>query len=1490
MGKTYKRIFITIVTILSMLAYIFIDFTPIITAQAASTYKLTVSWGEGIEWVATDKDGVNRWTNGSTKSFSENTSAYTYIKLKPGYRLDCLSADAEWADWTTVSNNLVYDTWFMYNNRTVSIKVISDVFKENGERYTYNGNYSETGYKLVEVSSWECTHSLSLDNDIIGYIESNPNNIDEGERLKPENSELLASIRTYTSDSRYKLRIGSAYVKYTGAACDRYGNIASGNKYVSQYTLYVDSHNIANETGLYPEYGASKNNDWLLATNYRCPDIDAGEEADYAGFAYYRNYYAYCKTTQMWYPVGSAHNWLGCAKGDIGANEFHPGDYTHTITKYKLVPVDYSISYNLNGGSVSENPTTYNVETNTFTLKNPTKPGYTFTGWTGSNGTTPQTTVSISKGSTGDKSYAANWKPKTYTIRVNPYLPSEFTTAPVYSAIYNGNSNSIVEDDGWVKDSQNRYTKTFTYDQREYLPAMSSFYKYTGYDRGQGWKLADGTYVSTGWSRKNLSSTEGDIIDIYPNLSPKDLYINFDGNGGTVNVPSYFKQLHLKYDNYFWYENNVNQQVRLNFGDNMPVTANKPGYIFTGWTIRGAYFVNSTMKIATANTRITSSNPTTAIARYEPITYTVRLHIDTAGDGASYVINKDASYDWTYNESGKYFERVLTYDATQDFVRASAVVSAAGYNLIDGWYTQDGKNIFDGYFPENDKTYEEVWNLTPTSGHIIDLYAKWSTSTSTYKVNYLLQNIGDDNYTLKESAEYTETINASVTPTVKTYTGFTSPVAQTVQVKGDGTTVVNYYYTRNPYLLTVNAGTGINSITVSNSAGINNIENTDKKKVLSVRYGASVTINADISPGYSWLRWDGSFTQTEKSYSFEMPANEQTLTARATAGQVIYKVNYWLQDIGDDNYTLKETTEVTGTTDTYVTPTVKTYTGFTSPTAQTVQVKGDGTTVVNYYYTRNSYLLTVSAGTGISSVTVSNSAGLSNIENTDKKKVLSVRYGASVTINADINPGYSWSRWDGSFTQWNKSYNFYMPAKAVNVTAIATANKYVVQLYANKPSDTSNLVVNKLSDSEWVYDNVNGCYTSTFTYDAAKNIPSPADTYSLKGYSASGWYTSATGGNNIFSGNMKWNLTTSYNGVVKLYARWTENEYKISFNYVKPDNASGDIQNNEIKEKNVKYNKPVGNLPEPTLTGWKFDGWYTAVTGGIKFTSDTKYLNTENIVLYPHWTANKYTITFDSNEPAGSTDSVTGSMSNIYCTYDVPVQIPDNNFALRGWDFVAWNTKADGSGIRYLANDTVSNLTSTDGATVTLYAEWDTHIEWNASLSKANKSFVNAMELSFEDKAVNWPDGIGYGIVMNNTLTYKEFGDMQGFLNVNISNVYPKSIKYEFSDSRINEVVLNDRAYVLTKINGKSTFEFMVGSSLTREFVQNISFTLPEYEAESDVISDKEYSAYVDISVTYQIYSTNREVAETRRVYYNVTELDLSRIHSRIRYQPGQVR
>jgi uncharacterized repeat protein (TIGR02543 family) len=72
---------------------------------------------------------------------------------------------------------------------------------------------------------------------------------------------------------------------------------------------------------------------------------------------------------------------------------------------------NYTISYNLNGGTLNNksNPTKYNVDTTNITLNNPTKSGYIFTGWTGSNGETAQTTVTIKSGSTGNKNYIANW-------------------------------------------------------------------------------------------------------------------------------------------------------------------------------------------------------------------------------------------------------------------------------------------------------------------------------------------------------------------------------------------------------------------------------------------------------------------------------------------------------------------------------------------------------------------------------------------------------------------------------------------------------------------------------------------------------------------------------------------------------------------------------------------------------------------------------------------------------------------------------------------------------------------------------------------------------------------------------------------------------------------------------------------------------------------------------------------------------------------------
>ena len=74
-------------------------------------------------------------------------------------------------------------------------------------------------------------------------------------------------------------------------------------------------------------------------------------------------------------------------------------------------PTEYTITYDLAGGTAEGNPDTYTIETRTFTLKNPTKSGYTFTGWSGTGLTGENNlTVTIEKGSTGNRSYTAHWR------------------------------------------------------------------------------------------------------------------------------------------------------------------------------------------------------------------------------------------------------------------------------------------------------------------------------------------------------------------------------------------------------------------------------------------------------------------------------------------------------------------------------------------------------------------------------------------------------------------------------------------------------------------------------------------------------------------------------------------------------------------------------------------------------------------------------------------------------------------------------------------------------------------------------------------------------------------------------------------------------------------------------------------------------------------------------------------------------------------------
>lgn len=82
--------------------------------------------------------------------------------------------------------------------------------------------------------------------------------------------------------------------------------------------------------------------------------------------------------------------------------------------KWQLI--NYQITYKLNGGTVEYNNDTYTIETERFKINNPTKKGYIFLGWTSDNNKYPNKNVWIEKGSTGNKTYTANWSPTEYSI------------------------------------------------------------------------------------------------------------------------------------------------------------------------------------------------------------------------------------------------------------------------------------------------------------------------------------------------------------------------------------------------------------------------------------------------------------------------------------------------------------------------------------------------------------------------------------------------------------------------------------------------------------------------------------------------------------------------------------------------------------------------------------------------------------------------------------------------------------------------------------------------------------------------------------------------------------------------------------------------------------------------------------------------------------------------------------------------------------------
>lgn len=121
------------------------------------------------------------------------------------------------------------------------------------------------------------------------------------------------------------------------------------------------------------------------------------------------------------------------------------------------------------------------------------------------------------------------------------------------------------------------------------------------------------------------------------------------------------------------------------------------------------------------------------------------------------------------------------------------------------------------------------------------------------------------------------------------------------------------------------------------------------------------------------------------------------------------------------------------------------------------------------------------------------------------------------------------------------------------------------------------------------------------------------------GYTFDGWYTSATGGSKVTAESIVGDEEHT------LYAHWTGKTFAAKFNANggKFDNSAISINFNET------YGEAFDFPDEPTRTGYDFDGWYTASSGGEKIKSGD-IVSKLSYNLYAHWAAKDYTIYFDS--------------------------------------------------------------------------------------------------------------------------------------------------------------------------------------------------------------------------------------------------------------------
>ena len=785
--------------------------------------------------------------------------------------------------------------------------------------------------------------------------------------------------------------------------------------------------------------------------------------------------------------------------------------------------------------------------------------------------------------------------------------------------------------------------------------SLSGAYTSTSLQGKPDWITASGSGSSrtlTVKSNTTGKSRSGDVVyrdgskiwTIRVSQNAQTVNVSFNSNGGYGNVPS------------------KTYTVGSTYGS-LPAGPTPPtGKGFDGW------YTSSGSRVSTGTT--VSASVTTLYAHYYTKSYTVSFNSNGGSSVSSKTVSYGSNYGTLSTPSRSYYTFLGWYTASSggSKVTSSTTMNTAADHTLYAHWSRDTINVTfnnnGGYGNVPSKSYnvgDSYGSLpagpTPPAGYS---FVGWYTAASGgsqittgttvtygnktfyahYSVNTYTVNFNSNGGSSVSSKTVTFGSNYGSLPTPSrtgyTFAGWYTAASGGTQITSSSTMNTNanvtLYAHWSPRTFTVsfdsNGGSAVSSKSVTYDS----------------TYG---TLPTPTRTGYTFVGWftaASGGSQVTSSTKVTITGN-QTLYAhwKGNTITVAFDNNGGYGNVPSQSYVVGNTygSLPAGSTP----PTGYAFAGWFTAKSGGVQITTSSTVSPSY--------TTLYAQYKVKSFKVSfDSDGGTAVD------AKTVTYGSAYgDLKTPVKTNYTFQGW---YTAKSGG------SKVVSSTIVSTAADHT--LYARWTRIT---VTVKFDNNGGMGNIPNQTYNVGSAYSSLPAGPTPPT-----GYAFDGWYTAKSGGTKIVASSI---ASTSY---TTLYAHYTAKTYKISF-----DGNGG----SDATAITVTFGKTYGTLPSSSRTGYTFAGWYTAKSGGTKITSSSTVSTAANQTLYAHWTANKYSVIFDSNG-GSNVSSITVTYAGTYGTLPVPTR--------NGYTFQGWYTAKSG-GTKVTASTTVSIT-----ADQVLYAHW----------------------------------------------------------------------------------------------------------------------------------------------------------------------------------------